>query len=525
VVSSMVEAAQPLIVPASGDLDEIAIRDSRGELTWRQLQRLLDRVVGTLQEGGVEPGSVVAIFAENSLEAVLAHLAGAVAGMRTVPINFHLTAGEVKTIMSDSGARVLFVGPENAGVGVAAAGSIPGCTVLGWRCAPDIGVADWASSELTGAQLRSPAELVPLPNLLYTSGTTGTQKATELPPTMFVGGASILEHLERLRTSASMASGTASLPGVHLVVGPLYHTGPLCAYRLLAGGTPVVVMGRFDPERTLAAIDEFRVASTSMVPTHFRRLLALPEQVRRRYDVSSVGHIWTTGAACPAAIKRAVIDWFGPVVSEAYGATEVGTVTAISAQEWLEHPDSVGKCIEPFSVVVIDDDGKECAVGEVGRLYFRDATGRGVNYVHDPVKSAAAHISPGVFTLGEVGRVDSEGYVYITDRVSDMVISGGVNIYPAEVENVLSAHPEVSDVAVIGVPDPDMAEAIMALVVVAPGATPSEAELIGYCRSQLAHYKCPRSVTFVDSLHRTEVGKLDKRRLRAPFWPTDRTIG
>jgi long-chain acyl-CoA synthetase len=369
---------------------------------------------------------------------------------------------------------------------------------------------------------------VPLPNLLYTSGTTGRPKATELPPTMFVGGSSVSEHLELLRSSASMASGAASLPGVHLVVGPLYHTGPLCAYRLLAGGTPVVVLGRFDPERTLAAIDRYSVASTSMVPTHFRRLLALPEETRERYNVSTLGHVWTTGAACPDVIKRAMIEWFGPVISEAYGATEVGTVTAISASEWLEHPGSVGRCIPPFEALVVGADGESLTARQVGRLYFRDGTGRGVHYVHDAAKSAAAHIAPGVFTLGEIGYVDEEGYVYITDRVSDMVVSGGVNIFPAEAENVLSAHPAVADVAVVGIPDEDMGEALRALVVLAPdnGSPPPTADdLIDYCRSRLAHYKCPGSVLFADSLRRNEVGKLDKRALRAPFWPTERTIG
>ncbi len=224
------------------------------------------------------------------------------------------------------------------------------------------------------------------------------------------------------------------------------------------------------------------------------------------------------------AIKRAMVDWFGPVISEAYGATEVGTVAAITGPEWLAHPGSVGRCIPPFEALVLDDDGNERAVGEIGRLFFRDYTGRGVRYVNDQAKSAAAHIAPGVFTLGEVGYIDADGYVYITDRSSDMVVSGGVNIYPAEIENVLSSHPAVSDVAVIGVPNADMGEAIMALVVLAPEAKASEDELINFCRTELAHYKCPKAVGFVDSLTRNEVGKLDKRALRAPFWPTERTI-
>ncbi len=269
-----------LIVPASGNMSEVAIRDQRGALTWSDVDEVLDRAATTLHEAQIAPGSRVAVFAENSTEAVLAHLAAALAGMSTVPINFHFNVLEVVHILTDSGAKVIYVGPETADVAIAAAAPGSGCRVLGWNCDPDPRVRNWTAGSLDASQLRDPATIVPLHNLLYTSGTTGRPKATELPPTMFVGGDSIPEYLALLRTSASLASGSASLPGVHLVVGPLYHTGPLCAYRLLAGGTSVVVLGRFDPERTLAAIDEFNVVSTSMVPTHFRRLLALPQEIR-----------------------------------------------------------------------------------------------------------------------------------------------------------------------------------------------------------------------------------------------------
>jgi len=365
----------------------------------------------------------------------------------------------------------------------------------------------------------------PYPNVLYTSGTTGTPKATELPPTMFVGGDTIVEHVELLRGQASLASGASTVPGAHLTVGPLYHTGPLCAYRLLAGGTPAVVMGRFDAERTLAAIEKYSIASTSMVPTHFRRLLALPEATRLSYDVSSIRHVWTTGAACPDALKEAMIAWWGPVISEAYGATEVGSVTMITAEEWLAHRGSVGRCLPPFEPIVVDDAGERLPSNRVGRLYFRDAAGRGVVYVGDAAKSAAVHLAPGVFTLGEIGYVDPEGYVFITDRVSDMVISGGVNIYPAEAEQVLSSHPAVDDVAVIGIPDVDMGEALLGLVVLREGRTADEAELMQFVRDHLAHYKSPVRIEFRRTLHRNEVGKLNKRALRAGYWPSERTIG
>ncbi len=514
-----------IILDAVDRPDEVAIRDSLSVLSWRELDDLVDRVVTRLAALGIGRGDRVAVFAENSLETVTAHLAALLVGAASVPVNFHLTAREVGDILSDARARLILVGPETAQTGVEASAFTDDCRVLGWRCADRPGVEEWTCSRADADAVRATRTARPYANILYTSGTTGSPKSTELPPTMFAGGATIEEHLTLLRTQATMASGASTVPGTHLVVGPLYHTGPLCAYRLLAGGTPVAVLGRFDAEQTLAAIERFSIASTSMVPTHFRRLLAVPEATRNGYAVSSLKHVWTTGAACPPALKQAMIDWWGPVISEAYGATEVGTVTSISAEEWLGHRTSVGRCIPPFEALVIDDDGNPCPVNEVGRLYFRDATGRGVVYLNDAEKTAAAHLAPGVFTLGEIGYVDADGYVYITDRVTDMVISGGVNVYPAEAEKVLSPHPAVQDVAVIGVPDADMGEALMGLIVLNPGSSVDEQELVNFCRENLAHYKCPTRIEFRPDLERTELGKLNKRRLRAPYWPSERTIG
>ena len=320
--------------------------------------------------------------------------------------------------------------------------------------------------------------------------------------------------------------------GPHLVVGPMYHTGPLSGMRILVAGTPSVILGRFDAEATLSAIETHRTRSAVMVPTHFIRLLALPEEVRSRYDVSSMEYVAHTGAKCPDEVKRAMIDWWGPVFLEAYGASEVGTTCSIDSHEWLAHPGSVGRADPPFEALVIGEDGEELPPGQEGRLYFRDSSGRGVVYHNDPEKSAAAHIAPGVFTLGEMARMDSDGYVYITDRFSDMVVSGGVNLYPAEAENVLIEHPAVADVACIGVPDDEMGERLHALVVrSSAGANcsavidgggadgpPDGDELIGWCRERLSAFKCPRSVEFVDDLGRNTMGKVSRRALRAPYW-------
>lgn len=251
-----------------------------------------------------------------------------------------------------------------------------------------------------------------------------------------------------------------------------------------------------------------------MVPTHFIRLLALPEEVRRRYDVSSMKLVAHTGSACPVEVKRAMIEWWGPIFVEAYGASEVGTTCSITSQEWLEHPGSVGRPVPPFEALVVDEAGRPVPAGTEGRLYFRDTTGRGIVYHNDPQKSAAAHLEPGVFTLGEIGYLDGDGYVFITDRFSDMVVSGGVNIYPAEAEQVMIEHPAVADVACIGVPDPDMGEQLRAVVVAAADSVVDEAELIEFCRGRLSTYKCPRSVVLADDLGRSTMGKVNKRRLR-----------
>jgi long-chain acyl-CoA synthetase len=231
--------------------------------------------------------------------------------------------------------------------------------------------------------------------------------------------------------------------------------------------------------------------------------------------VSSLREVAHTGGACAVDVKRAMIEWWGPVFSESYGGTESGTVCSINSTDWLAHPGSVGRAVRPFEPLVVDEAGTPLAIGEEGRLYFRDATGRGIVYEGDPVKTAEAHLEPGVFTLGEIGRIDAEGFVYITDRFSDMVVAGGVNIYPAEVEQVLVRHPDVVDAACIGLPDREMGERLVAVVQARPGSGPSADALLAWCRSELAGYKCPRQFDFIDEVPRNAMGKIDKKALRA----------
>jgi long-chain acyl-CoA synthetase len=252
-----------------------------------------------------------------------------------------------------------------------------------------------------------------------------------------------------------------------------------------------------------------------MVPTHFVRMLALPDAVKARYDLTTMKLIAHTGAKCPIDVKAAMIEWFGPVFSDAYGATEVGTVCSITSEEWMEHRGSVGRSIPPFTAVVLDEDMNELPARTEGRLFFRDDTGRGIIYPNDPDKTAASNPEPGLFTLGEIGYLDDDGYVYITDRFSDMVVSGGVNIYPAEAELLLIDHPQIGDVACVGVPHPDMGEELVGLIVpTSPDTAPDPAEVSAWLRERLSHYKCPRRYEVVVDLQRSQMGKINKRRLR-----------
>ena len=494
---------------------EVAIQDEHQALSWEEVDDALNRCANGLQAADLGPDTRIAVFAENSVETALANLGGLVAGASVVPVNFHLTAEEVAYILSDSEARILFVGPETAERGIAAAAESDVHTVIGWG---DSGSAVPWSDWLVNSEGHEPDETVPpRPNLLYTSGTTGRPKGTELPPTMFAGGDTVAEHLSRFKAAALERSG--GIRGPQLVVGPMYHTGPLSATRQLIGGIPSVILGRFNAENTLAAIEKHQIISTLMVPTHFVRLLALPDDVKAKYDISSIASISHTGAKCPVDVKRAMIEWFGPVFMDAYGASEVGTTCLILSEEWLKYPGSVGKAVPPFTAMILDDENNELPPNTEGRLFFEDATGRGVVYHNDPEKSAAAHIAPGVFTLGEIAYMNEEGYVFITDRFSDMVVSGGVNIYPAEAEQVLIDHPAVLDVACIGVPNKDMGEELKALVIPSLDIDRPDSEvLIAWCRDRLSHYKCPRTLDYVDDIGRNTMGKVNKRKLRAPYW-------
>lgn len=501
-------------------LDDIALTDPRMSITWRDAAQLIDRIANGIA-AQVLPGRRVGVFSRNCAEWVLTVVASMAAGRCAVPINSHLTPGELAYILEDGAVDLLFTGPECLDAALAAAEAVGQTRVIAWRC-PDPDRAQAWESWLSAQSTSEPDGSAPaLPQLHYTSGTTGRPKAVHTAHVMF----------PQVETAAELFAALGEevrngVSGPSLGAAPLYHASPMRLVRHFAGGQPLVCLDRFDAEDVLAAIERHRIERVVMVPTHFRRLLALPAEMRARFDVSSLKLVSHTGAACPPDVKRAMIEWFGPVLLEVYGGTETGPVTSIGSADALAHPGSVGRATPPYEVLILGENDEPLPPCEEGRLCFRDTTGRGFEYVGDPEKTRASQVTPGVQTLGEMGYIDDEGWVYITDRTADMIVSGGVNIYPAEIEHVLVAHPAVDDAAVIGVPNADMGEEVKALIVARAGfEAPGHGELDAWCRTRLAGFKCPRSYDLVESVGRTAMGKVNKRSLRAPYWPTERTIG
>ena len=479
---------------------EIAVRDRTRSLTWAEADDHLRRTTRALQRADLGERRRVAVVAGNSVDTLLAYVACTLAGASAVAVNSHLTASETAYILGDSAAALVFCDAATAHVAAEAA-ELAGIDVVicwGEGEVPER-VTRW--SDWCDDPTEPRTDVTPRRTVVYTSGTTGRPKGVELPLTSWVGGENIGAHLAGLARNRMVGYGR------HLIVGPMYHSGPLSGTRLFAAGVPVTVVSKFDVDEVLDAIECDRIGSTIMVPTHFQRLLAAPEERRLATDTSSLQYVLQVGAKCPVAVKQAMIDWLGPIVWESYGASEVGTTCIISAEEWLQRPGSVGRAVAPFEAYVRGDDGLPLPPNTEGPLWFRDTTGHGVNYL-----SGAS--SGSEFTLGEIGRMDEDGYVWITDRLSDMVVSGGVNIYPAEVEQAMLRHSDIADIACIGVPHDEMGEQLVAFVVPTADRQPSYADLVGFARTLLAGYKIPKSIYLTPGLPHTAVGKVDKRELK-----------
>ena len=500
--------------------DEIALADERGESTWAEFNERVNRLVNGLTAAGYGPDATIALLAGNRREWIEVSAACGHTGMTFVPINWHWAAEEVAYVLDDSGANILVVGDrfiDLATAGLAESGGAAIELVLVAGDVPDDAALGSYEAFLADADPGEPSvELLGGP-MFYTSGTTGRPKGVR---SFLSGGGGVPSEVMQL--VASSFNDFIPPDGRTLLVGPAYHSAQWAySYFPLINGSSMFMRHRFDQAESLALIDEHSLTHVHLVPTQFKRFLDLPEDVRAGFDGSSLKVVWHGAAPCPPEIKRRMIEWWGPIISEYYGSTEGAVISAIRSEDWLRKGGSVGKPLPFMEVIVTDDDGNRLEQGEEGILWFRNERGTDFEYHNAPEKTEAAHLEPGVFSTGDVGYLDDEGYMWLSDRKIDMIISGGVNIYPAEIEGVLAAHPAVDDVAIIGIPDDEFGELVKAVVAVEDGIVANDElteALRDHCREHLAGYKVPRSVDYLDALPRTGSGKLQKHILREPYW-------
>lgn len=499
--------------------DKIAIAMATGgaRASYAELEQRANRGAHALRALGLNTGETVAIACDNRLEFFDIYWAAQRAGLILVLLSSRFKIDEIAYIVNDSGARSLLVSdamPDTAHAAVAAAGAMPGLRNI-VTIGPVGAQTDWIS--LCESMPDTPISDESIGGrMVYSSGTTGKPKGIKF--------ASATGNPVQANPAAMLFGRLYALDNntVYLSPAPLYHSAPMgMTASIQALGGTAIVLPKFDAEEFLRAVERWQVSALMAVPTMFSRLLALPPETRGRYDLSSLKTVIHAAAPCPVPVKRAIIDWLGPIVEEFYAGSEGNGHVTISSAEWLERPGSVGRAVVG-QIRICADNGDEVPVGETGTIYF--SGGKPVSYHNDPVKTASVHNPkhPDWSTMGDVGRVDDAGYLFLSDRKDFMIISGGVNVYPQEVEDLLITHPDVTDAAVFGIPHPDFGEEVKA--VIQPKnwekATPEFAqELIAWCRARLADVKCPRSIDFERALPRAETGKLYKKELRARYWP------
>ncbi|HEY5334548.1 MAG TPA: AMP-binding protein [Mycobacteriales bacterium] len=488
--------------------DAPMVLSDRGNRTWAEMDSRANQLVRALRSRGVRTGDAIALICSNRPEFLEVVCAAQRSGLRLTPVNWHLTAAEAAYVVDDCEATALVV--EDRFV-AAAVGSLNPRLVARLSLGDVEGFDDYEAAVSVES-----SDALPDPSLgssmMYTSGTTGRPKGVSRPQQPPSGQTS---------GTGTLVAANPYVPGkdLNLVTGPLYHAAPLVFSFSLPTlmGAGVVLMDGWDAEEALALVARHGVTHTHMVPTMFHRLLSLPQPVRDSYDLSSLRSVWHGAAPCPVPVKQALIEWLGPVVLEYYAATE-GVGCVVDSEQWLARPGTVGRP-EDEQVRVFDDEGNDAGPGVVGTVYLKAPDEGRFEYHGAPEKTAGAY-RDNYFTLGDVGFLDADGWLYLTDRSANLIISGGVNIYPAEVEAVLITHPDVGDVGVIGVPNDEWGEEVKAVVELQPGVEARdglEAELIRHCREHLASFKVPRSVDFIAQLPRADNGKLYKESLRAQY--------
>jgi long-chain acyl-CoA synthetase len=497
---------------AEREPDRLAVVDpDHAHISYGELYREANRLAHGLRQRGLGNGDVLATVLPNGVEAVALTLATAQIGLYLVPANYHLTGAEIGYLLADSGAKALVAHERSAAAATTAA---DGKELVRFAVGEIAGFEPYAA--LTADQSAElPADRTAGALMTYTSGTTGQPKGVRRP----LSGMDPHTAGE-FGTFLFQVYGIPMLgDGAHLVTAPMYHTAVMNhVTAALHSGHAAVLMDRWTPEDMLSRIDRHKVTSTHLVPTMFHRMLRLPAAERATYDVSSMTHAVHGAAPCPVATKREMVDWWGPVIYEYYAASEGGGTLATPA-DFEKKPGSVGRPWAISEIAVTDDDFNRLAPGEVGTVWIKMGA-QTFRYHRDEEKTRRSW-RDGFFTVGDAGYLDDDGYLYLCDRKSDVIIAGGVNIYPAEIESVLLQHPDVADCAVFGVPNDDWGEEVKAAVEPMPGTAtdPAQTErLIAYCRESLAAFKCPRSVDFVPDFPRDPTGKVYKRRLRDPYW-------
>ena len=500
---------------------EAVIRCGNDVRTHSEIRVRATRLASALSALGVGHGDRYALVMRNEIGFVEATLAGAAIGAVPVPANWHGSSDDLGHVLTDSAAKVVLVHTDL--LPKVEAVLSPGTTIVEVRTPQVVAAAYGFDRPAASRRYPDLDELLdvhephiagitePPMSVIYTSGTTGLPKGILRSPTAPQDVTALHEVV-----IAAFGFGTARST---LVAAPMYHTAPNTQFQFaFALGLDVEIMPRFDPEELLRAIEQRRIEHLQAVPTMFVRLLKLPAPVRERYDLSSLIAVVHAAAPCPPDVKRAIIDWLGPIVHEYYGGSESGAAVICSSEEWLAHPGTVGRPVSDAAVRIIAADGSEAAVGEPGDIYLRPFSAwPDFTYLGDDAKRRAME-KDGFVTVGDIGYVDADGFLYLSDRRNDMIISGGVNIYPAEIESVILGLDGVADVAVFGIPDPDFGEAVAAHIQPDPGATLAEDDVRAHVARRLARYKVPKVVVFEDVLPREDTGKLFKRRLKAHYW-------